>query len=147
MGTRKISDLDVRLTGAGCHSQESPLFSRIVSAMIMLTACWLKPLKPPFALEVFEMAADCAFAGELVELLSGDRAVGPQFLRALARNGPALAFGEGLFEERNIRRLDFSRIDLRSAIAFRPDSVIRSRIVFPSFFKLRLKSVRPPPRM
>ena len=34
-----------------------------------------------------------------------------------------------------------------SSIAFLPASIIKCRMVLPSFFRLRLKSVRPPPRM
>lgn len=48
------------------------------------------------ALEVFEMAADCAFGHEFFHLLFGDEPRGKQTLGAFAAEWPAFAFGKGL---------------------------------------------------
>ena len=47
----------------------------------------------------------------------------------------------------NRARLNFAGIDLGIIDGFLPASIMMCRIVLPSFFRLRLKSVRPPPRM
>jgi hypothetical protein len=57
-------------------------------------------------------------------------------------------FGElPCVEIANRTRLNFRRINLRVVDRLFAGSMMMCRIVFPSFFRLRLKSVRPPPRM
>src|ERR1019366_8145723 len=62
----------------------------------------VEALEPAVALEVLEVAAECAFPDELLSLLTRNQPVGEQALGALAAHGPALAFGEGLAQEREI---------------------------------------------
>ena len=59
----------------------------------------IETFKPALALQVFQVAADGAFAGKFLELLLRDRAIRAQFLGPLPAHGPAFAFGKGLFEE------------------------------------------------
>ena len=53
-----------------------------------------------FALQVFEMSSDRAFAGEVLRLFVSDEPALAQLLQAFRPNDPAFAFRKSLFQER-----------------------------------------------
>ena len=63
----------------------------------------VEPLEAAFALEIFQVTAERAFAEEGVVLLRRDEAEAEESVGAFRADGPAFAFGKRLFEESEIR--------------------------------------------